>query len=48
MLFLCKNSQLAELKKLFFYTLFIVVIQYHDRKDVFYIVPHSTDVGVWV
>ena len=31
-----------------FSSLFIVVIQYHDRKHVFHIVPHSTDVGVWV
>ena len=34
---------------LVFYTLFIVTIQYHYRKHVFHIIPHSTDVGtkVW-
>ena len=31
-----------------FFTLFIVVIQYHDRKHVFHIVPQNTDVGVRV
>ena len=34
----------------YLYTLFIVVIQYHDKKRVFHIVPHSTYVGarVWL
>ena len=35
-------------KLVFYYALFIVVIQYHNRKYVFHIVPHSTDVGVKV
>ena len=37
----------ASLDRIFcFYTLFMAVIQYYDRKHVFHTVPHSTDVGV--
>ena len=39
------SKTLYSLRILIFYALFIVVIQYHDRKHVFHIVPDSTDVG---